>query len=176
MKFHLLASVFPLLEGDDFEMLTESIRANGLREAIVVHPDSAPPDYDDDDKYQEDECGNVTVTPAAPPSPPPILASMTQVPLRLAWAMTVHKSQGMTLDAAVIDLDRAFAHGQGYVALSRVRSADGLHLVGWNSYALRVHPDVLVKDAEFRRESEWLSEARRAIHRVLGNERDRVRA
>ena len=41
MKFHPLASVFPLLEGEDFETLTESIRANGLREAIVLHPDGS---------------------------------------------------------------------------------------------------------------------------------------
>ena len=62
------------------------------------------------------------------------------MPLRLAWAITVHKSQGMSLDAAVIDLSRAFEYGQGYVALSRVRELVGLHLLGLNERALRVHP------------------------------------
>ena len=77
-------------------------------------------------------------------------ASITQVPLRLAWAMTVHKSQGMSLDAAVIDLSRAFEYGQGYVALSRLRALSGLHLLGLNERALRVHPLAVEKDAEFR--------------------------
>jgi ATP-dependent DNA helicase PIF1 len=77
-------------------------------------------------------------------------ASITQVPVRLAWAMTVHKSQGMSLDAAVIDLSRAFEYGQGYVALSRLRSLSGLHLLGLNERALRVHPLAVEKDAEFR--------------------------
>ena len=67
-------------------------------------------------------------------------ASVTQVPLKLAWAITVHKSQGMSLDAAVIDLPRAFEYGQGYVALSRLRKLSGLHLLGLNERALRVHP------------------------------------
>src|SRR4029077_11477536 len=82
------------------------------------------------------------------------LASITQVPLRLAWAMTVHKSQGMSLDAAVIDLSRAFEYGQGYVALSRLRTLAALHLLGLNERSLRVHPTVLAKDAEFRAASE----------------------
>ena len=81
-------------------------------------------------------------------------ASITQVPLRLAWAMTVHKSQGMSLDAAVIDLSRAFEYGQGYVALSRLRSLAGLHLLGLNERALRVHPKAVEKDAEFRAASQ----------------------
>ncbi len=81
-------------------------------------------------------------------------ASVTQVPLRLAWAITVHKSQGMSLDAAVIDLSRAFEYGQGYVALSRLRKLSGLHLLGLNERALRVHPQAIETDAAFRAASE----------------------
>jgi ATP-dependent DNA helicase PIF1 len=81
-------------------------------------------------------------------------ASVTQVPLRLAWAITVHKSQGMSMDYAVIDLSRAFEYGQGYVALSRLRSLAGLHLLGLNERALQVHPIAVEKDAEFRRASD----------------------
>jgi len=74
-------------------------------------------------------------------------------------AITVHKSQGMSLDAAVMDLSGAFEYGQGYVALSRVRSLEGLHLLGWNARALEVHPAVLRKDFEFRAASNALSAA-----------------
>ena len=82
------------------------------------------------------------------------LARIIQIPLRLAWAITVHKSQGMSLDAAVVDLSQAFEYGQGYVALSRVRTLKGLHILGWNERALEVHPGIRTQDAEFRAHSE----------------------
>src|SRR3989339_1550550 len=78
------------------------------------------------------------------------LATVTQIPLRLAWAITIHKSQGMSLDAAIMDLSAVFEYGQGYVALSRVRRLSGLHLLGCNDHALLVHPDIIEKDREFR--------------------------
>ena len=78
------------------------------------------------------------------------LAKIVQVPLRLAWAITVHKSQGMSLDSAVMDLSAAFEYGQGYVALSRVRSLRGLYLSGFNERALAVHPQILEQDGQFR--------------------------
>jgi hypothetical protein len=79
-----------------------------------------------------------------------ILARISQVPLRLAWAITVHKSQGMSLDAAIIDLGAAFEFGQGYVAISRVRTLAGLFLEGFNERALQMHPDVVAQDRYFR--------------------------
>jgi ATP-dependent DNA helicase PIF1 len=79
-----------------------------------------------------------------------ILAEINQIPLRLAWAITVHKSQGMSLDAAVIDLSQAFEYGQGYVAISRVRSLAGLFLEGFNKRALELHPAVVAQDRYFR--------------------------
>lgn len=79
-----------------------------------------------------------------------VRAKITQVPLRLAWAITVHKSQGMSMDAAAMDLSRAFEHGQGYVALSRVRRLDGVHLLGWSEQALSVHPTVAALDRDLR--------------------------
>ena len=79
-----------------------------------------------------------------------IIASITQMPLRHAWAITVHKSQGMSLDAAVIDLSRAFAFGMGYVALSRVRTLAGLHLVGFSQSALVIDPRILKMDQQLQ--------------------------
>ena len=88
-----------------------------------------------------------------------VRARITQVPLRLAWAITVHKSQGMSLDEAVMDLTDVFEFGQGYVALSRVRRLSGLYLLGWNKQTFQVHPEVLEKDIEFRKGSKVAREA-----------------
>jgi ATP-dependent DNA helicase PIF1 len=77
-------------------------------------------------------------------------ASIAQIPLRLAWAITVHKSQGMTLDAARIDLRKAFVEGMGYVALSRVKNLDTLYLTGINRMALVVSSDAQSIDAMLR--------------------------
>jgi ATP-dependent exoDNAse (exonuclease V) alpha subunit len=75
-----------------------------------------------------------------------IKAEISQLPLRLAWAITVHKSQGMSLDAAEIDLSKSFIKGMGYVALSRVRSLSGLKLLGLNETALLVDEEILEYD------------------------------
>ena len=83
-----------------------------------------------------------------------VRAKITQLPLRLAWAITVHKSQGMSLDEAVMDLTDVFEFGQGYVALSRVRRLSGLYLLGYNNRAFQVHPSVLGKDLSFRAQSD----------------------
>jgi ATP-dependent DNA helicase PIF1 len=85
-----------------------------------------------------------------------IIASAEQIPLRLAWAITIHKSQGMSLDAADVDLSKAFAPGMGYVALSRVRSLDGLYLQGFNNTALLMHEEIYALDAQLRAASEKL--------------------
>lgn len=77
-------------------------------------------------------------------------ATVTQLPLRLAWAITVHKSQGMTLDSAQIDLRKAFVEGMGYVALSRVRGLKHLILDGMNGMALRTSPLARSLDGELR--------------------------
>ena len=83
-----------------------------------------------------------------------IVATVKQVPLKLAWAITVHKSQGMTLDAAEIDLSNTFEVGQGYVALSRIKSINGLRLLGLNIVALQVDTAVLGLDKIMKKMSD----------------------
>ncbi|MFA6397585.1 MAG: AAA family ATPase [Candidatus Paceibacterota bacterium] len=96
-----------------------------------------------------------------------IKAKIIQVPLRLAWAITVHKSQGMSMDGAIMDLSGVFEYGQGYVALSRVRRLSGLYIIGLNEKAFQVHPEVLFQDRRFRDESK---EAERVFAKISSDE------
>ncbi len=103
-----------------------------------------------------------------------IKAEINQIPLRLAWAITVHKSQGMSLDVAEIDLSKAFTFGMGYVALSRVRTLDGIKLMGLNDIALQVNKDVIDLDKQLYdlslslvsklRQMNWLEKRKRQKH------------
>jgi len=83
-----------------------------------------------------------------------IVASVRHFPLKLAWALTVHKSQGCSLDYVDIDLSDCFVHNMGYVALSRCTSLEGLHLSGYNEISLEIDPRILDKDKEFQQKSQ----------------------
>ncbi len=94
-----------------------------------------------------------------------LLAELKQIPLRLAWAVTVHKSQGMTLDEADMDLGQCFVPGQGYVALSRVRSLDGLYLQSLSEMALAVDERVAQADETFKKHSFFIRERLKKLSR-----------
>lgn len=71
------------------------------------------------------------------------ILSIFQVPLRVAYACTCHKIQGITLDYAIVDLGNVFEYGQGYVALSRVRTLEGLSIKNLDFEKIMAHPDAL---------------------------------
>lgn len=81
-----------------------------------------------------------------------VIGTFSQFPIKLAWAVTVHKSQGLTFDRAIVDVGQAFAPGQVYVALSRLRSLEGLVL------RTRVQTDVIYSDAKVVEFTQWKSE------------------
>lgn len=85
-----------------------------------------------------------------------VKAKYTQIPLRLAWAITCHKSQGLTLDEAEINLAGTFEMGQGYVALSRLRDISGLRLLGMNDKSLKLDPLARKADIRFQALSDEL--------------------
>jgi len=99
-------------------------------------------------------------------------ASITQIPLRLAWVITVHKSQGMTLDAARIDLRKAFVEGMGYVALSRVKNLNNLYLTGINRMALAISQDALAIDESLRARA--ASDVKKFVHLVKSAEKRKL--
>ena len=97
-----------------------------------------------------------------------IVAGISQIPLRLAWAITVHKSQGMNLDSAEMDLSKCFLEGMGYVALSRLRSLKGLRLIGINHLAFCVNPQATQIDKDFKKLSkEAVAELKKLPHSAV---------
>ena len=94
---------------------------------------------------------NYTVNPDTKEITENRIGSYTQMPLRLAWAITIHKSQGLTFERAIIDAQSAFAHGQTYVALSRCKSLEGLVLKS------KINSSQIISDTnviQFNKESE----------------------
>ena len=90
---------------------------------------------------------------------------LEQIPLRLAWAFTIHKSQGITLDIAEMDLgSNVFEYGQSYVGLSRVRNLEGLYLSNFNPRKIKTNPTV----AEFYRTIPEVSDKAVATDKAQG--------
>jgi len=121
-----LGEVIGFEEDDDFGILPKVKLTDGT--TLLVEPETWS---------VENEAGKV-------------IASFQQIPLRLAWAITIHKSQGMTLEAAEIDLSHTFEKGQGYVALSRLKTLDGLRLKGFNEQALELDSLAIKADRRFQ--------------------------
>lgn len=112
---------------------------NGTRGIITdIAPDKIMVTKDNGREVQVDKTSFVIQDPEGN-----IMASVFQFPLTLAYATTIHKSQGATLDDLWCDLSSLWEPGHAYVALSRLRSSEGLHLIGWNPRSIIVDPKVL---------------------------------
>lgn len=102
-----------------------------------------------------------------------IVATRNQIPLRLAYAITSHKSQGMTLETAFIDLNKVFAPGQAYVALSRLKSLDGLYLKNLRKNSFKTDPSALSfykdlqKELNLKNTSSQTAEEKKAYYKNL---------
>ena len=117
-------------------------------EVVVKCPDD---DFNIIVTPEEWENINYTVNPDTKEITENRIGSYTQMPLRLAWAITIHKSQGLTFERAIIDAQSAFAHGQTYVALSRCKSLEGLVLKS------KINSSQIISDTnviQFNKESE----------------------
>ncbi|KAJ8489347.1 hypothetical protein ONZ51_g2972 [Trametes cubensis] len=101
--------------------MVEFLQPGGLRRQVIIQPDTWKVELPN---------GEVQV-------------SRTQIPLILAWAMSIHKSQGQTLERVKVDLAKVFEKGQAYVALSRATSLDGLQVLHFDPMKVQAHPKVV---------------------------------
>lgn len=80
-----------------------------------------------------------------------VVASVEQFPIKLAWALTIHKSQGCSIDYVSLNLSDVFDYNMGYVALSRCTSLEGIYLSGYKKKSLEIDPTIYLFDQEFKK-------------------------